>query len=151
MNGKNKVTGCKGFHHLALRVSNIDASIKFYSDVLGFKLKMDFPHPWDEKVKKIAFLDTGDGNYLELFSNASSGNHLDTNTAGEFFHVAFRPKNMDAIIERAREAGVEITLEPSDVHLESDNPTDVKVAYLQGLDGETIELIENKDKKGVTL
>jgi len=140
MAGINKSIGCRGFHHLALRVRDFDASIKFYSDVLGFKVKTIFPHPWDKNVRKIAMMETEDGNYMEIFSDAPDNLKAD----GAFFHVAFRTDDVDAVIEKVKKAGVGVTMEPTDVHLECDIPTVLRVAFIKGPDGEEIEFCQNK-------
>lgn len=140
MVGINNAIGGGGFHHLALHVRDFDASIKFYSEVLGFKVKITFPHPWDKNIRKIAMIDTGDGNYLEIFSDAPDNLKSD----GVFFHVAFRSNDVDAVIERVKKAGVEVKMEPSNVLLESDIPTVVRVAFIKGPDGEELEFCQNK-------
>ncbi len=40
MNGKNTTFGGGGFHHRATRVSDFDASVQFYTRVLGFAEKV---------------------------------------------------------------------------------------------------------------
>src|SRR5580704_358718 len=32
-------------HHLALTVSDVDASVRWYEDVFGIRFRMDVPHP----------------------------------------------------------------------------------------------------------
>jgi glyoxylase I family protein len=145
MKGKNSTIGGGGFHHLALRVRDFDKSIKFYSEVLGFKSKIVFPHPWDKNIKKIAMMETGDGNYMEIFSDGPK----DLKTNGAFFHVAFRTDNVDAVIERIKKAGFGIIIEPIDLILDPDTPTILRVAMVKGPDGEELEFCQST--KGVML
>ena len=139
MKGKNKTIGGGGFHHLALRVRDFDKSIKFYSEVLGFKSKIVFPHPWDKNTRKIAMMETGDGNYMEIFSDGPDN----LKTDGVFFHVAFRTDNVDAVIERVKKAGFEVIMEPKDVPLECGTPTIMRTAFVKGPDGEELEFCQS--------
>jgi catechol 2,3-dioxygenase-like lactoylglutathione lyase family enzyme len=44
-------------------VRDFDRSVAFYTDVLGFTKKIE----WGQKPGRAVMLDTGDGNYFELF------------------------------------------------------------------------------------
>jgi len=67
MPGHNPTIAGGGFHHLAMRVANLDASIAFYSAGLGFAPKAS----WGEGDRRTTLLDTGDGNYLEISGGGS--------------------------------------------------------------------------------
>ena len=84
-------------------------------------------------------LDSGDGNYLEVFAGGSAENKPD----GPIIHMAFRTDNVDAAIEAVRAAGAEITVEPKDVVIKGEIPTPVRLAFFRGFDGEVIEFIQN--------
>lgn len=129
----NTTLGGGGFHHVAIRVRNFDATIRFYSDVLGFKEKVR----WGEGDKRAMMLDTGDGNYLEVFAGGPA-----QQPEGLFYHVAFRTTECDAVVARARAAGAQITTEPKDVAIPSTPPTKVRLAFFKGPDGEMIELFQ---------
>ena len=45
MAGNNASIGGGGFHHVAIRAHDFDASVKFYSEALGFTEKM-VHRPW---------------------------------------------------------------------------------------------------------
>ena len=64
----NSILGDGGIHHVALRVRDFEASVKFYSDVLGFVEKIR----WNESPKRIALLDTGNGSYSSCSKAAAS-------------------------------------------------------------------------------
>ena len=51
----NPILSDGGIHHVALRVKNFDASISFYTTVLGFIEKVR----WNDPPKRIVLLDTG--------------------------------------------------------------------------------------------
>ncbi len=138
MAGKNTSIGGGGFHHLALRARDFEKSLKFYTEVMGFKVAMG----WGEKGKRIQMLDTGDGNYFELFERPNQ----EAPPAGEalFFHVALRCSDVNAAIERVRAAGCEITMEPKDVTLQSTiGTTTIRIGFFKGPDGEILEFFQH--------
>jgi catechol 2,3-dioxygenase-like lactoylglutathione lyase family enzyme len=137
MPGTNSTLGGGGFHHVAIRVYDFDRSIRFYSDVLGFKEKIR----WGEGDGRGIMLDTGDGNYIEIFA----GGPKEPKPEGWWFHVAFRTGDCAAALERARAAGMEVTVETKDVTIPSTpSPTPIRIAFFKGPDGEVIELFQNE-------
>ena len=119
MAGKNDALGGGGFHHLAIRVQDFDATVKFYTEALGFTEKV----AWGEGDKRAVMLDTGDGNYLEVFAGGSDA----PKPEGAILHFALRTSDTDAAIERVRAAGAEVTVEPKNVDIPSrPEPTPVR-------------------------
>lgn len=137
MAGSNEALGGGGFHHVAVRVPDFAAGKKFYEEVLGFREKVT----WGEGEKQVALLDTGDGNYLELFA----GGAAERKPEGAMLHVAFRTNDVDGVIARARQHGAEVTVEPKDVTLQS-RPFQVpaRIAFFRGPAGELVELFRNE-------
>jgi len=131
--GNNRVIGGGGIHHAAIRVHDFDASVKFYTEVLGFTERVR----WGEGDKRGILLDTGDGNYLEIFAGGAPG----PKPEGAFLHLALRTDDVDAAIEVARAAGMEVTVEPKDVSL---GPVQARVAFFKGPDGEIIEFFQER-------
>jgi glyoxylase I family protein len=129
--GNNRVIGGGGFHHVAIRAHDFDASVKFYTEVLGFAERVR----WGEGNGRGILLDTGDGNYLEIFAGGAPG----PKPEGAFLHLALRTDNVDAAIEVARRAGMEVTVEPKGVSL---GPVPARIAFFKGPDGEIIELFQ---------
>ena len=129
------LSGC-GFHHVAIKTSDWAATINFYADALGFTEKIS----WGEAPKRAAMLDTGDGNYLEIFEDP--GYRPDPN--GAIVHFALRTDDCDSALERARSAGVEVTVEPKDVEIASSPPTPVRLAFCKGPEGSVIEFFQNE-------
>jgi glyoxylase I family protein len=122
-----------GFHHMALRATDYEKSLAFYTEGLGFTLA----HSWGEGPGRIALLDMGDGNYLELFASEpgwvpAAGN--------QFFHLALRSLDVDADIEKVRALGCPITVEPKSVPV---NGKTIRVGFFLGPDGETLEFFYN--------
>jgi glyoxylase I family protein len=140
MSKTNQTLGGGGFHHVAIRARDFDASVHFYTQALGFVEKIR----WGEGDKRAIMLDVGDGNYLEIFAGRNES--LPT-TAAEppILHFAIRTTNTDAAVARARSAGAVVTTEPKDVVIKSaPQPTPVRLAFCKGPDGEIIEFFQNE-------
>jgi len=84
-------------------------------------------------------LDTGDGNYLELFERPSE-QWADEGPC--ILHFCFRTNDIDAAIERCRDAGCEITNEPKSVTIGNNMSADVRFAFFKGPDGEVVEFMQ---------
>ena len=131
------IPGC-GYHHVALRASDFDRTLQFYIEGLGCRLA----YRWGEGDKRAAMLDTGDGNYIEVFAGGkrTPGEPV---PEGALLHYALRTEDCDGAIERARAAGAEVTVEPKSLDLPGDPPLPVRIAFCRGLDGEIIEFFQN--------
>ena len=136
MKGNNEILGGGGFHHIAMTVNDLEASVKFYIEVLGFKKTIS----WGEGDKQAIMLDAGDGSCLEIFA----GGNGDKKPKGAFEHLALRTADCRTVFERVKAAGMEITMELKDVELQSNPPTPVTIAFFKGPDGEIIELFQNR-------
>lgn len=90
--GTNTTLGGGGFHHVAVRVHDFEAALRFYQGALGFTERI----AWGEGNGRAVMLDTGDGSYLEVFA----GGAPDLKPDGPLLHVAFRTSDCDATISR---------------------------------------------------
>ena len=136
MSGLNmKIKGC-GFHHVSIKVKDLDKSIKFYSEGLGFAERFS----WGKDPKRTVLMDTGDGNYFEI----SQGDPDQVCLEGAFRHLALRSDDCKVALEHARKAGAEVTMETRDVTLSSEPRIQIRIAFFKGPDGELIELFENE-------
>jgi glyoxylase I family protein len=134
--GTNAALGGGGFHHVAVRVHDFDAALRFYTGALGFTERI----AWGEGDTRAAMLDVGDGNYLELFAGGSP----EPKPQGAVLHLALRTADCDAAIARARAAGAQVTLEPKDVNIPSSpHPVPARIAFCKGPAGEVIEFFQN--------
>lgn len=129
-----QATRTQGFHHVALRVKDFDASYAFYTQGLGFTPA----HSWGGEGKRAVMLDTGDGGYLEIFEGGDAVRQPD----GAVLHFALRTQDCDGVVEQARNAGARVTVEPKDVDIPADPPLPVRIAFFEGPDKEVIELFQ---------
>jgi len=129
------VSGC-GFHHVAIRTSRWEESLRFWQEGLGFALAVE----WGERPRRACMLDTGDGNYLEVFER----DPYDGPSEGAILHFCFRTDDCDAALERARAAGAEVTVEPKTVAVFGEPRIPVRLAFFKGPDGEICELFQNE-------
>jgi len=86
-----------GFHHVALRAADFDASIKFYTEVLGFRSGTT----WGEVNGRAIMLDGGNGNFIEVFAGGTPG----PKPEGALLHLALNADDVDGTFARARDAG----------------------------------------------
>jgi catechol 2,3-dioxygenase-like lactoylglutathione lyase family enzyme len=123
-----------GLHHVAIEASDFERSLRFYTEGLGFREVLSFP----EEEQTVAMLDTGDGTYVELFSDGTG-----ERPSGTILHLALRTADCDEATRRARTTGGTISQEPTDVVLEGDPPVPVRYSFCEGPDGEQIELFQS--------
>jgi glyoxylase I family protein len=139
MDSKNGVISGCGFHHVAIRASDFERTVRFYTEGLGFRPAVR----WGEGDKRAALLDTGDGNYLEVFAGGKRAPG-EAPPEGAILHYALRTTDCDAALERARVAGATVTMEPKTIPLESEPmKISIRIAFCQGPDGELIEFFQN--------
>jgi len=58
-------------------------------------------------------------------------------------HYALRTADCDAALQRARQAGAAVTMEPKTLALESQPKITIRIAFCKGPDGELIEFFQN--------
>ncbi len=127
-------------HHAALKVSDIDTSIRFYTEGLGMKLLKT----WGEGDSRAAMIDIGDGSCIEMFASGVKGGSVQEQ-AGCFVHFAFEVENPDEWHARALSCGAADKSAPADLLVEtSADPLDVRIAFVYGPDGEVLEFFHSK-------
>jgi methylmalonyl-CoA/ethylmalonyl-CoA epimerase len=95
-------------HHVATVVSDIDAAVRFHTDVLGLPLEQIADVPSQEV--RIAFLTAGDSK-IELVSptNSTSGVARFLASKGEgFHHLCLEVADIDAELQRLAAKGIQL-------------------------------------------
>jgi len=135
----NQTISGSGFHHVAIRSHDFEASLRFYIEGLGFVQKI----AWGEPPSRAVMLDTGDGNYLEIFER--EGEPLETTGEAHILHFALRCDDCEAATEKARAAGARVTLEPKAPEVFTQMGLKTKISFVQGPDGESVEFFQSPD------
>jgi glyoxylase I family protein len=134
----NPILGNGGFHHVSLKTRDWDRTIEFYRDVLGCTEKIT----WRSAPERAALLDTGDGNYIEVFEDMN----FSPAPNGSIAHFALRTTKLEEVAAHVRECGIKITVEPKDITISTTNNAGavlIRVFFCEGPSGEVIELFQN--------
>jgi glyoxylase I family protein len=132
-----KIAGC-GFHHVAIWTSNWEKSLDFYINGLGFNQKII----WGEEGSRGVMLDTGDGNYLEIFERDPA---KQTVGEGSLLHLCFRSESVENAFKTAILAGGKEKLAPTVPDPFTKLGLTTKIAFIEGPDGEIVEFFESPD------
>jgi glyoxylase I family protein len=127
-----------GIHHIAVRTTDLAASLGLYRDVLGMAIVKENEIPG----KRLVLLDTGDGSHIELaapLGSATPANIPEENHPLQ--HIALTTTDVPGVVERVRAAGYEITVEPREARLGTSPTT---IAFFKGPAGELVELYHNR-------
>ena len=134
----NPILGGGGFHHVCVKTRDWERTLAFYRDVLGCVEKI----AWRERPQRAVMLDTGDGNYIEVFEDLAYAPAAN----GAILHFALRTTRLDEVATRVRAAGAKITMEPKDVALATTNGAGtmpIRIFFCEGPSGEVIEFFQN--------
>ncbi|WP_447977965.1 VOC family protein [Candidatus Nitrospira bockiana] len=117
--------------HTRMRVSDMDETIRFYTDVLGLEVAERKTSP---RGSQLAFLKVPNSEELiELASFPPSG---PVKVQEDLVHLAFQVENLDAAIRDLTARGVKITDGPTQTSSGS------RFIFIDAPDGYEIELIE---------
>lgn len=98
----------RGVHHLAMICSDIERTIRFYTEVLGFPLVELFPNR-DLASSTHFFFDIGNGNMLAFFDFPEDPMPATRESVGGMHHVAISVDPEHFVSIRARLDGLGIT------------------------------------------
>ncbi len=137
-----------GFHHVAIRAVDFDATIRFYTEGLGCRVHYGFSVPG--RIDRAAFLDMGDSRYIEVFGEGSTvqsegrRRRVDEEpTEGALLHFCFRVADVAASYQRALAAGAIARIAPRTASLGGEPPAEVHIAFVTGPNGEVIEFLKS--------
>ncbi|GAB5428076.1 MAG: VOC family protein [Devosia indica] len=125
--------GVVGIGHVAIKVTDLDRSLDFYRDRLGFpemlRLKHDNGETW------LVYLRITDDQYLEIFPGAENDRAPGWNANG-VNHMCFTIEDLEGTTKRIKAAGIALT---SEIKPGLDGN---RQAWIEDPDGNRIELME---------
>jgi lactoylglutathione lyase len=125
------------FLHTMLRVKDLDASLRFWTEHFGMKLLRRNDYPAGEfTLAFVGYGDEKDHSVLELTHNWGQSDYV---LGDQFGHVAIGVDDIYATCERLRAAGVPITREPGPMKHGS-----TVIAFVEDPNGYKVELIQGR-------
>ena len=121
--------------HTMLRVNDLEASKRFYCEVLGMKLLREKEYP-DGKFT-LAFVGYGDEDSSAVIELTYNWGKTSYALGDAFGHVAIGTEDIRAACEKIRAAGGKITREPGPMKHGT-----TMIAFVEDPSGYKIELIE---------
>ena len=123
----------KAFRSVVISVSDLDRSLAFYRDLLGFTVI--------ERGAALAVLDVGSDHTLRLAcatAPARPSAWIPDDLQTGVRHLGFKARNVDATTARLKAAGVSFTLEPLDA------TGGVRIAFFKDPDGALLEIVQKE-------
>jgi lactoylglutathione lyase len=125
--------GIVGLAHVAIKVTDLDRSLDFYINKLGFpemlRLHKDDGSTW------LVYLRITDDQYLEVFPGAENDRAPGWDANG-MNHMCLSVEDIDAVVERIEAAGISLLL-PLKLAVDGN-----RQAWIEDPDGNRIELME---------
>jgi len=123
--------------HTMIRVSDLEKSLAFYTDVLGMKLLRQQDYPDGEFT--LAFVGYGEENETAVLELTYNWGDHEYDLGDGYGHIAIEVDDVYAAAEKIREKGGEILREPGPM-----NAGSTIIAFVADPDGYAIELIGAK-------
>ncbi|WP_226038131.1 VOC family protein [Aquibacillus saliphilus] len=101
----------KGIGHAAYTVADMEKSLDFYCNVLGFEKLFDLHNIKDEPW--IVYLKVSEGQYIELFYGGEKKVQIDGSTIG-YSHLCFEVENIEVIANHLKSKGYTLDVEPKE-------------------------------------
>ncbi len=124
--------GITGIGHVAIRVKDVDRTLDFYVNKLGFREMFRLDR--DDRLW-IVYLRITDGQFLEVFPDAT-GDSVPGPDAVGYNHLCLEVDDIDTVVRQLEEAGVALTREKK---MGADNNLQ---AWIADPDGHRIELMQ---------
>ena len=131
--GERPPSTARGVHHMALICSDVERTIQFYQELLGFPL-VELMENRDYKGSTHLFFDIGNDNLLAFFDFPGLGLQPGVESLGAVQHIAISttPENLQRIKARLEEKGI--------TYLGPDRGVTTSI-YFKDPDGIQIEMI----------
>lgn len=128
----------KEIAHVGITVRDMEESLRFYTQALGFQRAFDFRHP-ATGAPWIVYLSIGPGQFVELFYDGTEENPWRDALIG-FNHLCFAVDDINASVQRVRDAGYEIDSEPQqgvDLNWQAwtKDPNGIRIELMQIVEG----------------
>ena len=121
--------------HTMLRVGNLDASLKFYCELLGMKLLRQKDYPGGEfTLAFVGYGDESDHSVIELTHNWGQDKYDLGNAYG---HIALGVDDIYSTCEQIKNQGGKVVREPGPMKHGS-----TVIAFVEDPDGYKVELIQ---------
>jgi glyoxylase I family protein len=128
--------------HVSIRVPEYDATIAFYTSILGFDLVQEWTLPDALPGARFAYLQLGsfeieviaEGQLTELTPTTDVADHL---SRGGYGHLCLRVDDLQATVEGLKERGAQFLAEPFEVA-----PIGQLLAMIKDNSGNVIELAQ---------
>lgn len=138
---QNKVLGTGGVHHVAVRTADLDASVAFYTGVLGMTVAAAF----ELNGARFVHLDTGDGSRLELMDDGQPVAAADERNV--HWHFCLGTTRLSAVVAAVEQAGMQVTMGVTPLALTNTaggeaEPMPIEIAFFTGPGGEVVELLQ---------
>jgi len=143
----------KGFVHSGITVKNLEESIQFYTELLGFKLLKkqtnDVPYIYDiveisglEKIE-LAFLETPDGTVIELLEYVGVRTYSGEARSCDYGtgHICLQVTNLDNMFNELQAKGIQF-ISKEVVIITAGKHVGSKAVYMKDPDGYLIELMD---------
>jgi lactoylglutathione lyase len=123
--------------HIAIRVKDINKSLEFYCNGLGFREAFRIMN--DDGSLRIVYVHIEDNQYLELCLGGNNIFHFDDKTSIGIRHICFVVDNLEKTKADIESKG--IVFDSEILHMRDNNLS----AYLFDPDGNKLELVEIKE------
>ena len=100
----------KGIGHAAITVQDMEKSVAFYTQALGFTKAFEIPNP-ENGNPWIVYLNICRGQFIELFYDGSEENPWKPELIG-FNHLCFEVDDIHAAAQQVKDAGFAMDVEP---------------------------------------
>ena len=99
-----------GIGHAAVTVKDMEESIRFYTEALGFQKAFEFQHP-ETGDPWIVYLNISPGQFVELFYGGTEDHPWNDNVIG-VQHLCFETNDIHDSVQMIKNAGYLIDIEP---------------------------------------